>query len=80
MPTGRQAMMYPVEGGKVEINPDQIVTAHKEKGGDQWRLYMNDNKEVIVTKHEYAEIRPCLPAGRKLVGATVRLVCTTEAE
>ena len=49
--------MFPINGGKTEINPQQIVMAAKQKGGDEWRLYMTDDKEIVVTKHEYAEIR-----------------------
>lgn len=49
--------MYAIQGGKVEINPTQIVSAHKEKGGDEWRLFMTDDKTFVVTKHEYSELK-----------------------
>lgn len=63
--------MFPIEGGKVEINPQQIVSAHKEKGGDKWVLYMTDDKTFTVSKGEYAQLR-------ELVNRQVRLVCQVE--
>lgn len=63
--------MFPIEGGKVEINPQQIVSAHKEKGGDEWVLYMTDDKTFTVSKGEYAQLR-------ELVNRQVRLVCQVE--
>ena len=65
--------MFPIEGGKVEINPQQIVSAHKDKDGDTWTLFMNDDKMYVVNKGEYAAIR-------ELVNRQVRLVCQVEGD
>lgn len=55
--------MYAIDGGKTEINVNQIVAAHKEKGGDEWKLFMTDDKTYLVPKHEYAEIRALVGLG-----------------
>lgn len=49
-------------GNKTWINVQQIVTAQEEKGGDEYRLFMNDDKVVVVTKSQFYEIRT-MPAG-----------------
>lgn len=63
--------MFPINGGKVEINPSQIVAAHHDKGGDTWTLYLNDDKMYVVSKSEYVQLR-------ELVNRQVRLVCNVE--
>ena len=64
-------MMFPIQGGKVEINPNQIVSAHKDKGGDTWDIYMTDNKLFTINKSEYLELR-------EQVNRQVRLICQVE--
>jgi hypothetical protein len=49
--------LFELDGGKTLINVEQIVTAHKAKSGDEWTLYMTDDKTYTVTKHEMVLIR-----------------------
>lgn len=55
--------MYAIDGGKTEINVNQIVSAHKEKGGDEWKLFMTDDKTYTVPKSDYTAIRALVGAG-----------------
>lgn len=53
-------MMFPIIGSRTEINVLQIVSAHEDKGGDEWVLRMTDDKQFTVSKGEYHAIRELL--------------------
>jgi hypothetical protein len=64
--------LFELDGGKTLINVDQIVTAHKGKNGDEWTLYLTDDKMYVVSKGEMAAIRAL--QGGTPPGAPVKMV------
>ena len=48
---------FPINGGKVYINPMQVVSAERSKDGESYTIYMTDDKTFTLTKGDFNALK-----------------------